>query len=114
LLEIFVMADIPELPFVTNRRSGTSLVYEGRAYKLRYTSKRVKNWGMHGHLLGSPLHAHRGRVWSAVVATIRERMMATRRRERGSEDESVKSNSDGRTGGDLEADRAAAPGGSLQ
>ncbi|KRY29136.1 hypothetical protein T01_10751 [Trichinella spiralis] len=34
------MADIPELPFVTNRRSGTSLVYEGRAYKLRYTSKR--------------------------------------------------------------------------
>ncbi|KRY04200.1 hypothetical protein T01_8407, partial [Trichinella spiralis] len=41
-------------------------------------------------------------------------MMATRRRERGSEDESVKSNSGGRTGGDLEADRAAAPGGSLQ
>ncbi|KRX19580.1 hypothetical protein T07_7440 [Trichinella nelsoni] len=29
---------------VTNRRGGTSLVYEGRAYKLRYTGKRVKNW----------------------------------------------------------------------
>ncbi|KRY19949.1 hypothetical protein T12_7166 [Trichinella patagoniensis] len=26
-------------------RGGTSLVYEGRAYKLRYTGKRVKNWG---------------------------------------------------------------------
>ncbi|KRY30763.1 hypothetical protein T01_13717, partial [Trichinella spiralis] len=40
--------------------------------------------------------------------------MATRRRERGNEDESAKSNGGGRTGGDLEADRAAAPGGSLQ
>ncbi|KRX12828.1 hypothetical protein T07_4269 [Trichinella nelsoni] len=55
-----------------------------------------------------------GRVWSAIVATIRERMMATRRIDRGSEDESAKSNSGGRTGADLEADRAAAPGGSLQ
>ncbi|KRX21471.1 hypothetical protein T07_2624 [Trichinella nelsoni] len=38
--------------------------------------------------------------------------MATRRKERESEDESAKSNSGGRTGADLEADRAAAPGGS--
>ncbi|KRY07577.1 hypothetical protein T12_6164 [Trichinella patagoniensis] len=53
------MADIPELPLVTNCRGDTSIVYENRAYKLRYTGKRVKNWGMHGHLLGSRLHAHR-------------------------------------------------------
>ncbi|KRY07172.1 hypothetical protein T12_1386 [Trichinella patagoniensis] len=39
--------------------------------------------------------------------------MATRRRDRGSEDESAKSNSGGRTGADLEADPAAAPGGTL-
>ncbi|KRY60311.1 hypothetical protein T03_14489 [Trichinella britovi] len=37
--------------------------------------------------------------------------MATRRRDRGSEDESAKSNSGGRTGADVEADPAAAPGG---
>ncbi|KRX32136.1 hypothetical protein T05_3878, partial [Trichinella murrelli] len=39
--------------------------------------------------------------------------MATRRRDRGSEDESAKSNSGGRTGADVEADPAAAPGGTL-
>ncbi|KRX71112.1 hypothetical protein T06_2674 [Trichinella sp. T6] len=38
--------------------------------------------------------------------------MATRR-DRGSEDESAKSNSGGRTGADVEADPAAAPGGTL-
>ncbi|KRX30117.1 hypothetical protein T09_1341, partial [Trichinella sp. T9] len=37
--------------------------------------------------------------------------MATRRRDRGSEDESAKSNSGGRNGADVEADPAAAPGG---
>ncbi|KRY80948.1 hypothetical protein T4D_13321 [Trichinella pseudospiralis] len=40
-----MMADIAELRPVTNRRGGTSLVYEGMSYKLRYTGKRVKNWG---------------------------------------------------------------------
>ncbi|KRY13490.1 hypothetical protein T12_14761 [Trichinella patagoniensis] len=39
------MTEFIKLRLVTNRRGGTSLVYEGRAYKLRYTGKRVKNWG---------------------------------------------------------------------
>ncbi|KRX62278.1 hypothetical protein T09_10465 [Trichinella sp. T9] len=39
------MAEFIKLRLVTNRRGGTSLVYEGRAYKLRYTGKRMKNWG---------------------------------------------------------------------
>ncbi|KRY29609.1 hypothetical protein T01_12682 [Trichinella spiralis] len=34
------MANIPELRLVTNRFGDTSLVYEGRAYKLKYTGKR--------------------------------------------------------------------------
>ncbi|KRX40978.1 hypothetical protein T09_10781 [Trichinella sp. T9] len=55
-----------------------------------------------------------GRARSVVAVTIRARMMATRRRDRGSEDESAKSNSGGRTGADVEADPAAAPGGTLQ
>ncbi|KRX27599.1 hypothetical protein T07_11820, partial [Trichinella nelsoni] len=38
LLIIFVMADIPELRLVTNRFGDMSLVYGGRAYKLRYTA----------------------------------------------------------------------------
>ncbi|KRX47352.1 hypothetical protein T05_5426, partial [Trichinella murrelli] len=54
-----------------------------------------------------------GRARSVVAVTIRARMMATRRRDRGSEDESAKSNSGGRTGADVEADPAAAPGGTL-
>ncbi|KRY10432.1 hypothetical protein T12_11961 [Trichinella patagoniensis] len=40
--------------------------------------------------------------------------MATRRRDRGSEDESAKSNSGGRTGADPEAESAATPDGTLQ
>ncbi|KRY84483.1 hypothetical protein T4D_11597 [Trichinella pseudospiralis] len=39
------MTDISDLCLVTNRCGGTSLVYERRAYKLRYTGKRVKSWG---------------------------------------------------------------------
>ncbi|XP_003369195.1 conserved hypothetical protein [Trichinella spiralis] len=55
-----------------------------------------------------------GRVWSAVVATIRERMMATRRREHASEDEPAKSNN-GRTGADPgEAKQTTPPSGSLE
>ncbi|KRX72667.1 hypothetical protein T06_15585 [Trichinella sp. T6] len=54
-----------------------------------------------------------GRARSVVAVTIRARMMATRRRDRGSEDESAKSNSGGRTGADVEADSAAAPVGTL-
>ncbi|KRZ88118.1 hypothetical protein T08_8690 [Trichinella sp. T8] len=53
-------------------------------------------------------------LYIEVAVTIRARMMATRRRDRGSEDESAKSNSGGRTGADVEADPAAAPGGTLQ
>ncbi|KRY29148.1 hypothetical protein T01_10964 [Trichinella spiralis] len=37
-------SDFPKLRLVTNRCGGTSLVYESRAYKLRYTGKRLKNW----------------------------------------------------------------------
>ncbi|KRZ93358.1 hypothetical protein T08_10970 [Trichinella sp. T8] len=55
-----------------------------------------------------------GRASSVVAVTIRARMMATRRRDRGSEDESAKSNSGGRNGADVEADPAAATGGTLQ
>ncbi|KRY31159.1 hypothetical protein T01_865 [Trichinella spiralis] len=36
------MADIPELRLVTNRFGDMSLVYEGRAYKLRYTANGQK------------------------------------------------------------------------
>ncbi|KRZ11369.1 hypothetical protein T11_3547 [Trichinella zimbabwensis] len=39
------MADIPELRVVSNRCGGMSVVYEGRAYKLKYDGKRVKYWG---------------------------------------------------------------------
>ncbi|KRZ29285.1 hypothetical protein T4C_12718 [Trichinella pseudospiralis] len=44
LMQIFMMADIAELRLVTNRRGGTSLVYEGRSYKLRYRQTGEK-WG---------------------------------------------------------------------
>ncbi|KRX69365.1 hypothetical protein T06_10207 [Trichinella sp. T6] len=38
------MADISELRFVTNRGGSTSLVSQGRTYKLRYTNKQRKHW----------------------------------------------------------------------
>ncbi|KRX35460.1 hypothetical protein T05_11786, partial [Trichinella murrelli] len=38
------MADITELRFVTNRGGSTSLVSQGRTYKLRYTNKQRKHW----------------------------------------------------------------------
>ncbi|XP_003381911.1 conserved hypothetical protein [Trichinella spiralis] len=50
---------------------------------------------------------------SAIAVTIRARMMATRRRERASEDEPAKSNN-GRTGADPgEAKQTTPPNGSL-
>ncbi|KRX69628.1 hypothetical protein T06_10983 [Trichinella sp. T6] len=55
----------------------------------------------------------RGRVWSATAVTARTWMMATRRRDRGSEDEPAKSDS-GRTGADPEeANKTTPPRGSL-
>ncbi|KRX91776.1 hypothetical protein T4B_5764 [Trichinella pseudospiralis] len=39
------MADISDLRLVANRRGGMSIVYESRAYILRYTGKRMANWG---------------------------------------------------------------------
>ncbi|KRX72314.1 hypothetical protein T06_13859 [Trichinella sp. T6] len=54
-----------------------------------------------------------GRVWSATAVTARTWMMATRRRDRGSEDEPAKSDS-GRTGADPEeANKTTPPRGSL-
>ncbi|KRY73095.1 hypothetical protein T4D_8872, partial [Trichinella pseudospiralis] len=52
------MADIAELRLVTNRRGGTSFVYEGRSYKLKYRQtgenggyskdkERVQRWTKH-------------------------------------------------------------------
>ncbi|KRZ66085.1 hypothetical protein T10_11972 [Trichinella papuae] len=38
------MADVPELHLVPNRCGGMSLVFKGRAYKLRYTGKQKKYW----------------------------------------------------------------------
>ncbi|KRZ02765.1 hypothetical protein T11_11240 [Trichinella zimbabwensis] len=38
------MADVPELHLVPNRSGSMSLVFEGRAYKLRYTGKQKKHW----------------------------------------------------------------------
>ncbi|KRY15168.1 hypothetical protein T03_12186 [Trichinella britovi] len=38
------MADITELRFVPNRGGSTSLVSQGRTYKLRYTNKQRKHW----------------------------------------------------------------------
>ncbi|KRZ71368.1 hypothetical protein T10_12387, partial [Trichinella papuae] len=40
----FVMADVPELHLVPNRCGGMSLVYEGRAYKLKRAGKQKKYW----------------------------------------------------------------------
>ncbi|KRY54981.1 hypothetical protein T03_7680 [Trichinella britovi] len=42
---VFSVNLYPQTIINPKRRGGTSLVYEGRAYKLRYTGKRVKNWG---------------------------------------------------------------------
>ncbi|KRY76249.1 hypothetical protein T4B_5686 [Trichinella pseudospiralis] len=36
----FVLADIPELPLAPNRSGSMSLVYEGRAYKLKCADKK--------------------------------------------------------------------------
>ncbi|KRZ78503.1 hypothetical protein T10_8990 [Trichinella papuae] len=38
------MADISELRRVPNRGGSTSLVSQGRTYKLRYTNKQKKHW----------------------------------------------------------------------
>ncbi|KRX51761.1 hypothetical protein T09_10080, partial [Trichinella sp. T9] len=40
---LFLMADVPELHLVQNRCGGTSLVYEGRIYKLKRAG-RQKYW----------------------------------------------------------------------
>ncbi|KRZ87555.1 hypothetical protein T08_15851 [Trichinella sp. T8] len=40
---LFLMADVPELHLVQNRCGGMSLVYEGRAYKLKCAG-RQKYW----------------------------------------------------------------------
>ncbi|KRX36012.1 hypothetical protein T05_4226 [Trichinella murrelli] len=54
-----------------------------------------------------------GRVWSASPVTIRTWKMATRRRDRASEDEPAKSDN-GRTGADSEgANQTTPPSGSL-
>ncbi|KRY26698.1 hypothetical protein T01_12254, partial [Trichinella spiralis] len=45
LFLILAMADISELGLVTNCCGGMSLVYEGRAYKFKFTGKQRKCWG---------------------------------------------------------------------
>ncbi|KRZ14219.1 hypothetical protein T11_3936 [Trichinella zimbabwensis] len=42
------MADISELRRVPNRGGSTSLVSQGRTYKLRYTNKQKKHWCREG------------------------------------------------------------------
>ncbi|KAL1227889.1 tRNA (uracil(54)-C(5))-methyltransferase [Trichinella spiralis] len=44
MLQLVKCSPKVRLRLVTNRCGGTSLVYESRAYKLRYTGKRLKNW----------------------------------------------------------------------
>ncbi|KRZ31018.1 hypothetical protein T4B_3468, partial [Trichinella pseudospiralis] len=46
------MADIPELRLINNRCGRMSLVYEGKTYKLRYTSEQRKYWDIAKYNLG--------------------------------------------------------------
>ncbi|KRZ70519.1 hypothetical protein T10_5304 [Trichinella papuae] len=44
LFVVLAMADVSELRLVKNRYGGLSLVYEGRAYKLKRSGKEKKYW----------------------------------------------------------------------
>ncbi|KRZ75531.1 hypothetical protein T10_4101 [Trichinella papuae] len=58
------MADISELHLVPNRSGSMSLVYEGRAYKLRYTGKQKKHW-----VCSKDKEGCKGAIWTNLDVT---------------------------------------------
>ncbi|KRZ80656.1 hypothetical protein T10_10894 [Trichinella papuae] len=58
------MTDVSELHLVKNRYGGLSLVYEGRAYKLKHTGKQKKYWGCSKDKQGC-----KGAMWTNLEVT---------------------------------------------
>ncbi|KRY69611.1 hypothetical protein T4A_8256 [Trichinella pseudospiralis] len=61
------MADIPELRLINNRCGRMSLVYEGKTYKLRYTSEQRKYWDIAKYNLGYGWYIKVVSQWDKLV-----------------------------------------------
>ncbi|KRY42635.1 hypothetical protein T01_9582 [Trichinella spiralis] len=71
-------ADAFELRLVPNRCGGMSLVYENRAYKLKYaTPKRVKFWGCSKHVISSGARVQFPPTWIGSPLGIQTEQKAT-------------------------------------
>ncbi|KRX58645.1 hypothetical protein T09_12395 [Trichinella sp. T9] len=72
LRKIPLMADVSELRLVKNRYGGLSLVYEGRAYKLKHTGKQKKYWGCskaRAECAASDKQGCKGAMWTNLEVT---------------------------------------------